>query len=227
MEQRRQRKRALAIVLALIASVVLVASVFADSWLASPSWGEDVHIGLRSFTRCKQERCVSITNPVLMDVLDHDIELIKQKNRELPAGRQLTVPHPPWHGFPVVGMITFVASLIAAAGLTTGAVLALARQRRALPIMPTTVAVLALAIAIICGCIFVATKPEIFNYESLLAPHAPLEDIIVGWSFILFGGGAVTGLAAVFPLNRQIRPIDVELGEAASTMSWGASRDDA
>ena len=227
MEQRRQRKRTLAIVLALIASVVLGVSVFADSWLASPSWGDDIRIGLRSFTRCKHDRCKSITNTALMDVLDHDIELIKEKNKGLHIAKRLTVPHAPWHGFPVVGMITFIASLIAAAALTFSAMLALAKQRRALPIMPTTIAVLALAIAIICGCIFVATKPEVFNYESLLTPHAPLEDIIVGWSFILFGAGAVTGLASVFPLNRQIRPIDVELGEAAATMSWGGSRDDA
>lgn len=50
--------------------------------------------------------------------------------------------------------------------------------------------------------------------------------MMVGWTFMAFGGGTVVGLAAVFPLNRQIRPIDEELGEGSSTMSWGASRDD-
>jgi len=226
MEQRRQRKRVLAIVLAFVASIVLVVSVFAQYWLSSPSWGDKVHIGLRSFTRCQNERCVSISNSELMDVLEQDIELVKKKNKELPAGAQMTVPRAPWHGFPVVGIITLVAAFVAAAGLIVGAVLALARQRRELPIMPTTIAVIGLALGIITSCIFVATKPDVFNYAAMLAPHAPLEDIIVSWSFILFGGGAVMGLAAVFPLNRQIRPIDVELGEAAATMSWGGSRDD-
>jgi hypothetical protein len=41
-----------------------------------------------------------------------------------------------------------------------------------------------------------------------------------------FGGGVVVALAAVFPLNRAIRPIDEELGDASATMSWGDSRDD-
>jgi hypothetical protein len=71
-----------------------------------------------------------------------------------------------------------------------------------------------LLLAIITGCIFIATKPE----ETV--------NMGVGWSFMTFGGSIVLGLASVFPLNRAIRPIDEELGEASSTMSWGGSRDD-
>jgi hypothetical protein len=47
----------------------------------------------------------------------------------------------------------------------------------------------------------------------------------VGWSFFVFGGGIVTSLIAVFPLNKLIRPIDEELGEGSSTMSWSAELD--
>ena len=43
----------------------------------------------------------------------------------------------------------------------------------------------------------------------------------VGWTFFVFGVGAVTGLAAVLPLKRAIRPIDDVLGEACATASWG------
>jgi len=88
------------------------------------------------------------------------------------------------------------------------------RKRVNMMIMPTTYAVLGIAGSIITGCIFVATKPDF------------TEQLVVGWSFIAFGIAAVLGLAAVFPLNRAIRPIDADLGEAASTMSWGGSRDD-
>jgi hypothetical protein len=80
--------------------------------------------------------------------------------------------------------------------------------------MPTTIAVLALGIAIINGMLVVATKPELMRFMT------------IGWTFYVFGGGAVAGLAAVFPLNRQIRPIDPELGAAAATVSWSVSRDE-
>jgi hypothetical protein len=66
----------------------------------------------------------------------------------------------------------------------------------------------------VTGCVFVATKPD------------AIEGVGVGWTFGVFGVGLVLGLAAVFPLNRQIRPIDEELGASSATMSWGASRDD-
>jgi hypothetical protein len=80
--------------------------------------------------------------------------------------------------------------------------------------MPTTVVVLGLIVSIVCGPVFVATKPE------------SVELMGVGWSFMTFGVALVVGLASVFPLNRQIRPIDEELGAASATMSWGGSRDD-
>src|SRR5204863_9320545 len=107
-----------------------------------------------------------------------------------------------------------LGALLAAGGLLAGAGLALAGKRLVLPVMPTTLAVLGLLVGIITGCIFIATKPE------------ETATMAVGWSFIAFGGSIVVGLAAVFPLNRAIRPIDEELGEASATMSWGDSRDD-
>jgi hypothetical protein len=76
--------------------------------------------------------------------------------------------------------------------------------------------VLGLVLALVCGCIFVATKPA----------EAVSENMGVGWTFFVFGAAIVTGLIAVFPLNRQIRPIDEELGEASATSSWTASLDD-
>jgi hypothetical protein len=104
-------------------------------------------------------------------------------------------------------------SLLAAAGLVAGGVVALSGKRPEVPVMPTTVAVMGLFLAIVNGCIFVATKP------------AAIESMEVGWSFLTFGGAVVVGLIAVFPLNKQIRPIDHELGEASATMSWSNELD--
>src|SRR6185503_19596282 len=108
----------------------------------------------------------------------------------LPTNKQVAVPHDPWGGFPIVGIITLVTAMLAAGGLAHGALLAMRRKRPELSIMPTTVAVLGLVLAIINGCLVVATKPDM------------VEDMSVGWTFFTFGAGAVLGLAAVFPLNR-------------------------
>ncbi|HEY5922150.1 MAG TPA: hypothetical protein VIV11_10790 [Kofleriaceae bacterium] len=225
MQARKQRRRAIAIALAFIAAAGLGVAAFGERWLTNPAeggtWGYDqagferaTGMGLRTYERCSGANCASVTNFELIDLLEAEIERVKALNATLPAKDQLALPRKPWHGFPVVGMIAFVCALIAAAGLLVGGALALTGKRPVVPIMPTTIAVLGLIGSIIAGCIFVATKPEM------------AEPMVVGWTFMAYGGAAVVGLAAVFPLNRAIRPIDVELGEAGSTMSWGGSRDD-
>jgi hypothetical protein len=150
----------------------------------------------------------------MVDELDKRIAETKARIKDMSPAEQREIPRPPWHGFPVVAWITFVMALLAALGLVWGAILALQRKRPELPIMPTTLGVLGLALAIVNGCLVLATRPDVF------------DNIALGWSFWAFAGGAVLGLAAVFPLNRQIRPIDEDLGAAGSTSSWGGSRDD-
>jgi hypothetical protein len=225
MEPRKQKKRGIAILLALVSAAGLVVGVFADQWLVVPetnrAWRtadacaleQVTSVGLRTYERCTP-RCETRTSSQLVDLVEARIACIRDANLRLPSHQQLRVPYSPWHGVPIVGIISFIAALIAAAGLLVGALFAIVGKRVALPIMPTTFAVLGIFVSIVNGCIFVATKPDF------------ADAIVVGWSFIVWGLGAVVGLGAVFPLNRAIRPIDVELGEASATMSWGESRDD-
>lgn len=225
MQSRKRQRRAVAIVLGLVSAAGLAVGVYGDAWLAVPetnratsetcSFGGVTVVGLRAFEICTAtDTCQSRSADDLVDLVEARIKCIKDANLKLPSGQQMKVPYSPWHGVPLVGLITFIAALVASAGLLVGAVLALANKRVELPVMPTTFAVLGIAVSIITGCIFIATKPDFSDAN------------MVGWSFITFGGAAVLGLAAVFPLNRAIRPIDTELGEASATMSWGASRDD-
>jgi hypothetical protein len=222
--RRKQQRRVVAILLAFVSAAGLAVGAFGDRWLATP-YGDDISlgagassersagIGLREYERCHAS-CSAISNFELVDLLDKRIEEIREQNKTLPLKEQQALPRPPWHGFPVVGIMALVAALIASAGLLVGGILALAGKRVDMAIMPTTIAVLGLTLSIITGCIFIATKPDF------------AETLVVGWTFITFGIAAVLGLAAVFPLNRAIRPIDTELGEASATMSWGGSRDD-
>jgi hypothetical protein len=213
MSSPREQKRLVAITLAFLAAAALVVACAGQKWLVSPR-GDDSSIGLVRVQVCEDGQCEAMSNFRMIDELRKIIESVKKMNKDRPPREQIAVPRAPWGGFPIVGIITAIASIFAAGGLVHAAILAIRRRRPELTIMPTTIAVLGLGLAIINGCLVVATKPEM------------VEDMAVGWSFWTFGAGAVLGLAAVFPLNRQIRPIDEELGAASATMSWGGSRDD-
>jgi hypothetical protein len=80
--------------------------------------------------------------------------------------------------------------------------------------MPTTFVVIGIAVAIVNVALYMAMHPAVS------------PTMTIGWAFAVYGFGAIAGLGAAFPLNRQIRPIDPELGAASATMSWGGSRDD-
>jgi hypothetical protein len=99
-----------------------------------------------------------------------------------------------------------VASLLAAAALLASVGIALGHARPELPVLPTTIALVGLMAALVCGCVFVATKPD---------EHGWLG---VGWSFFTFGGGCVAGLAGAIFVNREIRPADPDL--AQMSMAW-------
>lgn len=209
-----QKSRMTPILLAIVGAAGLVIAAFGPRWLADPDHA-NVGFGLTTFEEClTSSSCKSGSIAGLLDEIDRRIAQIEARNQTLPPREQSAVPKKPWRGFPVVGMIAFIGSLLAAGGLVVGSALALANKRPVVPIMPTTVAVLGLFFSIVAGCVFVATKPT------------AVQSMEVGWSFFVFGGGIVTSLAAVFPLNRLIRPIDDELGAASATMSWGTSRDD-
>ena len=213
----------MAIVLAFLAAAALCVAALGPNWLHNLDGNQTM--GLGQYRVCAGSKCESVSNFKFIDMLYEQIDLIKVENKTRKAAEQQPVPREPWGGNPVVAIITLIMSVFAAAGLVWGAILALQRKRPELPIMPTTIAVLGLALAIINGCLFLATKPSLIVDRGPIVEHL-IDDMGVGWTFWTFGIGAVLGLAAVFPLNRQIRPIDEELGAASATMSWGSSRDE-
>jgi hypothetical protein len=103
--------------------------------------------------------------------------------------------------FVTFGWITLIALVIAAISLATAATLVVAKKRVALPIMPTTTALLGVGVALITGCLFVATKP------------GPPGYVGVGISFFAFGAGVILGLWSTLYLNKLLRPADPDLLE--------------
>lgn len=105
-----------------------------------------------------------------------------------------------WQTF---GLITWIAVLLATLSLITAVAIVAAKRRVRLPVMPTTTALLGVLIALITGCLFVATKP------------GPAGYVGVGLGFFLFGAGVVLGLWSSLALNKLMRPHDPDLLEDA------------
>jgi len=205
----KKQSKVVAILLAFVAAGAFFAAAFGPRWLTTDDG--DAGIGLRAAEVCYRNECNEMSLYEMVEYVDKQIALVKETNKKLPPKEQMPLPRPIWGGWPTVAMITLIASLLAAAGLIWGAATAIAGKRPILPIMPTTLAVLGTLIALVNGCIFIATQPG--DSQSGFA---------VGWTFLTFGGAVIVSLAAVFPLNKAIRPIDEELGEASATHSWGA-----
>lgn len=104
--------------------------------------------------------------------------------------------------FAICGWIAFASCLLAGVSLALALALVVLRRRPQLPIMPTTTAILGIMVAIVSGCVFVATKPGASGF--------------VGISFGFWGyaAGIILGIVSTLMLNRFLRPEDDELAEA-------------
>jgi hypothetical protein len=177
----RPAPRALGVALALVAAGCLVAACFSHRWLANRHLGDFGYSPL-SFQDC-HAGCQTVSN----------FQAAETAN-DSPFDEQRVSA-----AFPVAGVATFIALLLAAAGLLVAAALAAAGRTPDLPVSPTTVALLGLMLGLITGCVFVATKP------------GAVGAVGVAWGFWAFGIGSVAGIAGAQLLARQIRPPDPDL----------------
>lgn len=178
-------KRLLAIGLALLAAGCFLYSAFGKRWLYNSADDEEFGFGLRSAWLCRStDNCRDFTPDKYEWVyLNEGIE--EQKIHQSGA-------------FVPMGWVTFVGSLLAGVSLLVAAGLAIARKQPTLPIMPTTTAVLATAVSLITGCIYVATKPT------------PGGVVGIGITFVAFGAGVVLAMASAPMLAKVNRPPDID-----------------
>jgi len=101
--------------------------------------------------------------------------------------------------FALCGWLALVGCGLAALSLAIAVMLVALRQRRMLPIMPTTTALLGIMLAIITGCVFVATKPGGSGFVG------------VSFGFWGFAVGIILGIASTLMLNGLLRPEDDDL----------------
>ena len=182
----KRPNRIVALAIAVAAIACLGFAAFTDRWLEGPQ--VDVHFGLRTMTRCAGAQCESIGNGEFVSAM---------------RGLEGVGEHAAPSVFAPAGWVTFVACLFAIAGLLAAVALAAARKRPTLPVTPTTIALLAIMLALVAGCVFVATNPD------------PVGLIGVSLSFYAFGAGCILGMLGAQMLAKVNRPLDPDLLEDA------------
>jgi hypothetical protein len=182
-------KRVLAIGLALVAAGCFFFSAFSKRWLYNSADEDEFGFGLRSAWACGEYRdgreCIE-WGPSQYEELFYRAGIAEGKQKQTSAA------------FVPMGWVTFVGCLLAGLSLLAGAGLALGNKKPELPIAPTTTAVLAIAVSLITGCVYVATKP------------GPGGVVGVGITFIVFGAGVVLGIASAPMLAKVNRPPDID-----------------
>jgi hypothetical protein len=174
-------RRVLAILLGLVAAAGLVYACLTEQWLVSI--GAKDGFGLRHSWVCTTASdCVFTSNADTVEGL-----------QQLDSHTEMSAAFAP------AGLATFGLLAVASAALTISVLLAIAGIRRSPPVAPTTVALLALTLGLIAGCIFVATKPGAVGWVG------------VGLGFWVFGGSTVLGISAAQLLARVNRPPDPDL----------------
>lgn len=187
----RTDARLTSVALCLVAATLLTAACMSKRWLANGTGPDSIGYGLIRFTECIGGACQ--THP-------SDVEPIALTKR-LPREHLSPV-------FPIAGWTTMGASALAIVALAACALIGLFRQRLALPIAPSSLALLGLLVAMVSGSLFIATKP------------GGLGRVGVDWSFVVFSAAVVIGIVAAQRISKEIRPIDPEL-EALEQMMNG------
>ena len=180
-----RENRTLAVGLAVLAAGLLIFAAVSRAWLARPA-PFDIGFGPMGCTNCTLVggEPGNMSNGAFVAML-RDVE---------PDAARVTSS-----AFAPMGWATFGLCLVSALGLLGAAFLGFTKQRRPLPIAPTTIALLGLMLSLITACVFVATKPGGAGFVG------------ISYGFWAFGIGAVMGIAAAQMLAKLTRPVDTDL----------------
>jgi hypothetical protein len=184
-------RRGVGLAVGLLGAAALAIGALSPSWMANPDvvgvrgFVGELRIGPRGVDHCIADWCRELSNAELGD--------------EIAAGYPLDKGKYTSAAFGPAGWVALAASLIAALGLVGAAAIAAARKQPQLAISPASIALLGIMVALIAGCVFVATKP------------GPPGMVGVAWGFWVFGAGCIAGIAGSQLLARVIRPPDPDL----------------
>jgi hypothetical protein len=188
--------RKLAMGLAIAAAACMLYAGFTRQWLVNGNQYLEFGFGLRGNYECSTSYATDYAGGGEKKSKTEDCS--SRSNAETVADFKRLDPKLGSGAFVPTGWITFVAILLAAAGLLAAAAMAATNKVVAAPIAPTTIGLLGGMVALVTGCVFVATKP------------GPPGIVGVGLSFWIFGVGTVMGILSAQMLAKQLRPPDPE-----------------
>jgi hypothetical protein len=164
------KTKAIAAALAFGAAAALAWASFSTHWAQQIAYGQDT-FGLRTWVRCTDDGvCDARSIETFARYAKSDV-------------------------FPILGWVASVSLWLAAASLAAAAALMLAGRFIARPIALTTVALVSLAVGLISGFVFLATRPP--------------ENYGPGPGFWAFAAGELVGIVSTI-LVARIRPADPE-----------------
>jgi len=184
----------LAIALAIVAGLGLIFACFSTRWLTNYGTDGSIEMGLRSTTECGSVGMLLGPAP---DECRTRSASDYAKEWNVSEGRYYSAVWAP------LGLVTLITSLLGALGLLAGAAVGFLKTKPGLPVSPSSIALIGIMLAMISGCVFVATKPGVPGLAG------------VGIAFWMFGAGAVVGIAGAIMLAKVNLPADLDLMDDA------------
>jgi hypothetical protein len=217
MNPKKPEQRLLAVVLALASVIGLAYASVSRQWMYNPAseLGEYGFGLLRNYRCNDRAECETMSNGALAEkwrALDEDAaekvaRLVKAGAPETEISdaerfqKIFAAEHRTSAAFAICGYLAFIGCVIAGLSIAIALALVALKRRPHLPIMPTTTAILGIMLAIVTGCVFVATKPGSSGFVG------------VSFGFWGYAAGCILGIGSTLMLNRSLRPIDDELAE--------------
>jgi hypothetical protein len=172
-----QKRKKTARVVCIVAAVLVLVPCLGLRWMKAPK-GVDAGISLL-FVSVRGE---SESNLNVVDKYNEGVESFN----EYAERKQDTI----LGTFAYAGIATLFFAVVSAGALATAGGMAFKDKFVRTPIPLTTVAIMALCISLICGCVFLGAIPQ------GIVPGN------VSWPFFLYGVGVVTGLAGAQMLGK-------------------------
>ncbi|HPH66762.1 MAG TPA: hypothetical protein PLF40_13485 [Kofleriaceae bacterium] len=188
--------RMIAGILVVVAIVGLAFALVSKRWLANSRGRNEMGFGLLSFSACI-EGMGSYSDAELRSREPLEPKCVDRSNSSVVD--EIKANHGEASGaFPIFGYITLGAIAVTLLGLLGSLPLAFGKKEKAavllhkFPMAPTTLALLAMTVALITGCVFVATKP------------GGVGAVGVGWGFWAFAVAIITGMLGAIMIAKGL-----------------------